>query len=143
ADYEAAGDTDAVQELTRATRYQFGYVARRIAGDRAEARDRLHAALPYAATGFEILPHELELDSEEAVFVPAADLTNTDGSPVGEPQIYADPSRWAVYLEVEENAELVDIDSGDIVDPDTVDWNTEHHSDAAADEGLRHADTVR
>ncbi|WP_280504051.1 ParB/RepB/Spo0J family partition protein [Nocardia farcinica] len=143
ADYEAAGDIDAVQELTRATRYQFGYVARRIAADRAEARDRLHAALPHAATGFGILPREPELDSEEAVFVPATDLTKPDGSEVGADQIHAAPTHWVVYLEVEENAELVDIDSGDIVDPDTVDWNTEHHADAAAGEGLRHADTVR
>ncbi|MBF6102256.1 ParB N-terminal domain-containing protein [Nocardia cyriacigeorgica] len=143
ADYEAAGDTDAVQELTRATRYQFGYVARRIADDRTETRDRLHAALPYAATGFGILTREPDIGSEQAVFVPAADLTTTDRSPVDQEHIYADPSRWVVLLEVEENAELVDIDSGDLVDSDTVDWDTEHDSDAAAGEGLRHVDTVR
>ncbi|WP_157172095.1 ParB/RepB/Spo0J family partition protein [Nocardia higoensis] len=143
ADYEAADDTDAVQELTRATRYQFGYVAHRIADDRTETRDRLHAALPYAATGFGILTREPDNASEQAVFVPAADLTTTAGSPVGEEQIYADPSRWVVFLEVEENAELVDIDSGDLVDPGTVDWDTEPFPDAAAGEGLRHVDTVR
>ncbi|WP_067859803.1 ParB/RepB/Spo0J family partition protein [Nocardia shimofusensis] len=141
ADYEAAGDTDAVQELTRATRYQFGYVARRIAADRTETRDRLHAALPYAATGFGTLTHEPDLSSEPTAFIPAADLTTTDGSPVGEHQIYADPARWVVFLEVEENAELVDASSGELVDPGTVSWDTD--PDAAPGEGLRHADTVR
>ncbi|MFC8532067.1 ParB/RepB/Spo0J family partition protein [Nocardia sp. NPDC057227] len=141
ADYEAAGDTDAVHALTTAAHYQFGYQARRLAAERAETRARLHAALPYAAYGFGILTSEPDTRSTKAAFIPASELTTSE-DPVGEEQIYADPARWVVFLQREEAALLVDTDTGADIEPATVDWDTEHDPDTTPAEGLRHASTV-
>lgn len=142
ADYEHRGDTDAVRELLDAPRYQFDYRARRIAADRTETRDRLHASLTYAAYGFGVLSSEPDPRSEETVVVPATDLVTSNGDQVSDEHIYADPSRWAVFLAIEEGGELVEVDTGAIIDPDAVDWDTQDNPDAEAGAGLRHAETV-
>jgi ParB family transcriptional regulator, chromosome partitioning protein len=41
-----------------------------------------------------------------------------------------------------EDTALCDKETGELVDEDSVDWETEHQADATAAEGLRHADTV-
>lgn len=52
-----------------------------------------------------------------------------------------DPKQWAVLIE-EDNA-LLDVQTGEIVDETTVDWNTEDNPEAEAADGLRHANTVK
>ncbi|NKY43549.1 ParB/RepB/Spo0J family partition protein [Nocardia cerradoensis] len=137
AEYDNLGDTDAVEKLTSASRYNFGYVAKAIAADREETRRRLHASLPYAAYGFGILTDEPGADDG---YLPASDLVRADGEPVTDDDIYADPARWVVWVDVEENGELVDTATGALVDPDTVDWDTQHGPDAEPGDGLRRAD---
>lgn len=142
AGYEAAGDTEAVRALSSAARYNFGYTAQRLAAERAETRARLRAALPYGAAGFGILTDEPRTDGPDAAFIPAEDLRTEHGEPVTAELIDTAPGRWAVFLQREENAELVDTDSGAPVDPDTVDWDTGEDPGLEAAEGMRHAGTV-
>ncbi|MDQ2626864.1 MAG: ParB N-terminal domain-containing protein [Actinomycetota bacterium] len=52
-----------------------------------------------------------------------------------------DPAQWAVAIE-EDNA-VLDVETGEIVDESTVDWNTENDDEAVPAEGLRHANTVK
>ncbi|WP_063002770.1 ParB/RepB/Spo0J family partition protein [Nocardia mikamii] len=137
ADYDNLGDTDAVEKLTTTSRYNFSYTAKAIAADRDETRRRLHASLPYGAYGFGILTDE---PGPDHAYLPATDLTRADGEPVTDDDVYADPARWVVWVDVEENGELVDTATGALVDPDTVDWDTEHDPDTEPGEGLRRAD---
>lgn len=137
AEYDNLDDTDAVEKLTSASRYNFGYTAKAIAADREEARRRLHASLPYAAYGFGILTDEPGADDG---YLPASDLARGDGEPVTDDDMYADPPRWVVWVDVEENGELVDTATGALVDPDTVDWDTQHDPDIEPGDGLRRAD---
>ncbi|WP_063065710.1 ParB/RepB/Spo0J family partition protein [Nocardia violaceofusca] len=137
AEYDNLGDTDAVEKLTSASRYNFGYTAKAIAADREETRRRLHASLPHAACGFGILTDELGTDDG---YLPAADLARADGEPVTDADVYADPARWVVWVDVEENGELIDTATGALVDPDTVDWDTQHDPDIEPGDGLRRAD---
>ncbi|SUA47311.1 ParB/RepB/Spo0J family partition protein [Nocardia africana] len=137
AEYDNLGDTDAVEKLTSASRYTFGYTANAIAADRDETRRRLHASLPYAAYGFGILTDEPGADDG---YLAVTDLTRADGEPLTDDDVYAEPARWLVWVEVEENGELVDTATGALVDPDTVDWDTQHDPDAEPGDGLRRAD---
>ncbi|WP_063014123.1 ParB/RepB/Spo0J family partition protein [Nocardia kruczakiae] len=137
ADYDNIGDTDAVEKLTTTSRYNFSYTAKAIAADRDETRRRLHASLPYAAYGFGILTDEPGPDD---AYLPATELTRADGEPVTDDDVYADPARWVVWVDVEENGELVDTATGALVDPDTVDWDTQYDPGTEPGEGLRRAD---
>lgn len=137
ADYEALDDHDAIEQLTNGGRGNFDLRARRVAGDRAEGRQRLAAALPYAAAGFAIAttdPAYLDHD----LFVPAEDIVTTDQTPLPESKIWADAARWLVALERIEDAELVDETTGEVIDPDTVDFDVDPDTPPA--EGLRTAD---
>ncbi|MGW6335910.1 ParB/RepB/Spo0J family partition protein, partial [Nocardia rhamnosiphila] len=142
AEYENLGDTDAVERLSHAARYNFTYTRNQIDAERAETRDLLSASLQWAAYGFGVLTHEPDTSSAEAAYIPAELLVGPDGQPVPESTILADASRWVVYLTVEENALLGDTTTGEIVDPDIVDWNTNDDPDAAPADGHRHAGTV-
>ncbi|MET8779076.1 hypothetical protein ABZV58_29080 [Nocardia sp. NPDC004654] len=142
AHYENLGDTDAVRQLLEVSRYQVDWTAKRIAAQRAETRDRLQESLLYGAYGFGVLTDQPDTRSSESAYIPAAELATTDGDSVTTELIYTDPTRWLVFLEVERDADLVDRESAEFVDPDTVDWGTRGVPDAEPGEGLRHADTV-
>jgi len=43
---------------------------------------------------------------------------------------------------LDEDTALVDVHTGEPVDPDAVDWNTEEAPDATPEDGLRHAGSV-
>ncbi|WP_280463157.1 ParB/RepB/Spo0J family partition protein [Nocardia carnea] len=142
AEYENLGDTDAVERLSGAARYNFTYTRNQIEAERAEIRGLLHAALPWAAYGFGVLTREPETSSAEAAYIPDELLAGAAGEPVSESTILADAGRWVVYLTVEENGLLVDTTTGEIVDYDAVDWNTDGDSEATPADGHRHAGTV-
>ncbi|MFD5179361.1 ParB N-terminal domain-containing protein [Nocardia sp. NPDC058379] len=136
ADYEALDDRDAIDTLTNGGPRNFDLRAGRVASDRAEQRQRLTAALPYAAAGFAIATTDpAYLDHDR--LVPAEDLVTTDQTPVSESAIWADPARWLVALERIEDAELVDEATGELIDPDTVDFDADGETPPA--EGLRSA----
>ncbi|WP_406279023.1 ParB N-terminal domain-containing protein [Nocardia sp. NBC_00881] len=144
-EYDTLGDTDAVERLMRANRSWFSYEANRIAEDRAEVRAYLAAALPYAEAGVGILtdyPHD-EQFTDDGPLVLAADLVDADGAAVDIDHINANPGFWSVWLEISEDLVWVEVDTGALVDPDTVDWDTRDHPDAEPAEGLRHAREVQ
>ncbi|WP_249643733.1 ParB/RepB/Spo0J family partition protein [Nocardia sputi] len=136
ADYDGVGDTDAVQRLLDAPPYRFAYTAARIAEDRAEQRARLAAARPYAEAGFGIL-----LDHATGL-VPASDVVDSDGRPATVERLHANPTGWLVHCEPTDELLIVDRATGDRVEHDEVDWDTEGNSEAAPAEGMRHADSI-
>ncbi|WP_280335050.1 hypothetical protein [Nocardia wallacei] len=142
AEYERLGDTDAVEQLTAVRPSDFRFRAARIERHRHATRARLEASLLYAALGFGVLTNEPGESEGGPVFLAAEQLRTETGEPVSEKRIRADAARWAVWVEVEENAGLVDRDTGELVDPDTVDWDTRDDASLAPRDGLRHADTV-
>ncbi|MFD4432166.1 ParB/RepB/Spo0J family partition protein [Nocardia sp. NPDC058497] len=121
AGYETLGDTDAVEALTSVTRYQFDYQARLIADGRQTRRDRLRAALPYAAFGFGVLTDLPDIGTD---LIPDGELLTGDGLPVSETDIYVDARLWRVFVDLVDDAELLDETTGELVDPATVDWDT-------------------
>lgn len=140
AGYETLGDTDAVDTLTRVTRYQFDYQARLIADDRQTRRDRLRAALPYAAFGFGVLTELPDIGTD---LIPGSELLTDDGLPVSETEISADARLWRVFLDLVDDAELLDETTGELVDPATVDWDTrDMGADAQPAPGKRSAHGV-
>ncbi|MFE3001391.1 ParB/RepB/Spo0J family partition protein [Nocardia sp. NPDC059246] len=141
-EYESLGDTDAVERLLAVPRSRFGYLATRIAADRHETRARLEAAALYAGLGFGVLTEEPDTSGDEPAFHPAELLETSDGEPVTETLIAADAPRWVVYIDIEENGQLIDTTTREIVDPDTVDWDTTDNHAADPGQGLRHASTV-
>ncbi|TQM32729.1 ParB/RepB/Spo0J family partition protein [Nocardia bhagyanarayanae] len=144
AEYDNLGDTDAVERLMRANRSWFSYEANRIAHDRAEARAYLTAALPYAEAGLGILTDYPDLGyyTDKAPLIVAAELVDADGTAVDISHIHAHPGFWLVWLEIGEDMVWVEVDTGALVDPDTVDWDTRDHPDTEPAEGLRHAREV-
>ncbi|MGY1898355.1 ParB/RepB/Spo0J family partition protein [Nocardia gipuzkoensis] len=145
AHYENLGDTDAVDRLAAAGRWSFASTAKRIEHDRAETRARLHESLLYGAYGFGVLAAEPDTSEPEpdVAYTPASELVTAAGEPVSEELIYADPARWVVYLEVQENGLLVDRDTGAIVDAGTVDWSTRGDLSAEPADGRVHAERVQ
>ncbi|MEV6099434.1 ParB N-terminal domain-containing protein [Nocardia sp. NPDC051981] len=142
AEYETLGDTDAVERLLRVARSSFSYTAKQITADREETRARMEAAVFCAALGFGVLTAEPDTSSPDSTLLPAELLETADAAPVLEEVIRAQAHRWLVYLDVEENGQLVDSHTGEIVDPDHVDWDTQGRSESQPAEGLRHADSV-
>ncbi|MEV2225436.1 hypothetical protein AB0E01_37010 [Nocardia vinacea] len=140
--YEALGDTDAVHRLNRSTRRGFALEVKRILAERAAGRVRMAASLLYAGHGFGILTTEPDTSSADAEFIPAEWLISADGEPVTIEQINTDPTRWVVYLYRDDNAQLVEKNTGTIIDPDAVDPDTRDNPDAAPAPGLLHANDV-
>ncbi|MGF6886718.1 ParB family chromosome partitioning protein [Nocardia sp. GAS34] len=142
AEFERLGDTDAVTRLRDAGAFNFTYRAKTIAYDRQAVRARLQASVLYAALEFGILSAEPDTSSTPPQFIPAELLETDSGEAVGEDLIRGDAARWVVWVDVQAEAELADRETGEVIDPDTVDPDTRGHSDAQPRSGLRHADTV-
>ena len=139
--FEAEGDTEAVDKLMTAGRYQFRYIAQRLLDDRAEKAERAAAAQPYLDKGYTILAEEPQARNRCPARVLLADLVTDDGSEVTAAHTETDPARWAVWLSKDER--YFDTESGEEVDGEEVDWSTENHPDATPYEGHRHANTVQ
>ncbi|MBL1080211.1 ParB N-terminal domain-containing protein [Nocardia sp. 2] len=137
--YENAGDTDAVARLLAAPRSMFAHHVKRIAAERDESRDRFRESLPYAAEGFGV--HSTD-PTEDDSFIAADLLRTSDGEPIDIARIHATPTLWSIYCQPTEVEVLLDRDTGEVVDPDSIDPATKPKPNAVAVEGLRHADTV-
>ncbi|MBW4818134.1 MULTISPECIES: ParB/RepB/Spo0J family partition protein [Rhodococcus] len=138
AEFEEAGDTEAVEKLLTTRSYDFDHVAERLRGLREEREAYARAAAPFEEKGFTILPHD-HISFGEDVPSPS-DLVTTDGDEVTPDMIDAAPQFWAVFLGL--NDAFFDKATGERVDYDDVDWDTEDDDSAVPDEGLRHANTV-
>ncbi|WP_327145279.1 ParB/RepB/Spo0J family partition protein [Nocardia sp. NBC_01327] len=141
AEYEKVGDTDAVARLLATSRAMFAYEAKRIAGDRAEARQRFLESLSYAAHGFGVLTSEPAEPNDR--FINYELLRTADNRDITAEDLHATAVDWVVYLFPTDTDALVDAETGASVDPDTVDWDTTDHPDAGPVEGKRHADSVQ
>ncbi|WP_216907665.1 ParB/RepB/Spo0J family partition protein [Nocardia noduli] len=142
ADYESVGDLDAVRRLLNVRSSVFQFEANRIAADRSEQRAYLADALPYAQAGLGILTDYPDLYDSDAELFCAAELVDGDGNAIELAHIAAHPGPWLVWLDLDQDQVWVEIDSGHLVDPDTVDWDTRDRPDAEPAEGLRHAREV-
>ncbi|MET8430598.1 ParB/Srx family N-terminal domain-containing protein [Nocardia sp. NPDC004860] len=142
AEYETLGDTEAVERLLQERRSRFTYIANRISAERREIRARLEASVMYAALGFGVLTVEPDTSSPTPQLLPAEMLETVDATPITEDLVTAAADRWLVYVDVEENGQLVDTVTGELVDPDRVDWDTKGNTASHPAEGLRHADSV-
>ncbi|MBF6439544.1 ParB/RepB/Spo0J family partition protein [Nocardia cyriacigeorgica] len=138
AEYEIVGDTDAVTRLqAAATRFNFSYVAHQIANDREEHRAYFAAAMPWAEAGFGIMDEQPILHGDD--LIASSELVDADGNPVDEDRIWAAPGAWLVWIELADEQLFIDRDTGAVIDPDTVDWDTERDPSSEPAEGLRHA----
>ncbi|KZM69812.1 hypothetical protein [Nocardia terpenica] len=142
AHFESLGDTDAVEQLLHASQYGLARTRKRIEADRRETRERLQASLLYAALGFGVLTEEPSTGGVDPEFVPPQLLTTADGGSVTEQMIREDATRWLVWVEVTEHGQILDTSTGEVVNPASVDWDTQGDPEAVPGEGLRHADTV-
>ncbi|MFF1946755.1 ParB/RepB/Spo0J family partition protein [Rhodococcus qingshengii] len=136
AEFEEAGDTEAVEKLLKTGPYNFTYTAQRIRDQRAEEAAYAQTAAPYAEKGFTILAAAPDHRAALAPF----DLLTADGGEVTQELIDAAPQFWSmvlVYADV-----LCDTATGNPVDEDEIDWDTAEDDDAVPAEGLRHANSA-
>lgn len=135
---EFDGDDAAVERLLRcAGGSRFDQVAAEIRAAQQEAAELQRAEQQWAEKGYTIL------DGQPASFdpacIPLSQLLRADGTDAGVADVTT-PAQWAVLID-EDNV-FVDKDTGQVVDEDTIDWNTETDPEATPEKGLRHFDTV-
>lgn len=123
--------------MTSAGRGWFEHTVAQLRQERDTAQARAEAARPYAEKGFTIL--EQRPDSWDPACIPLHHLVTAEEDEADDTAV-TDPAHWAVFL-VEDTA-LCDVETGDLVDEQSVDWDTEDQPDATPAEGLRHANTV-
>lgn len=136
AEFEAAGDTEAVEKLLKTGPYNFTYTVQRIRDQRAEEAAYALIAAPYAEKGFTILA---AAPDHRSALTPA-DLLTADGGEVTQELIDAAPQFWSVVLVYTDV--LCDTTTGNPVDEDDIDWDTAEDDDAVPAEGLRHANSA-
>lgn len=116
----------------------FDYAVERLRNEQASAKAEREAEAVWRAKGFTVLdtapeawdPEHVELDS----------LLTAAGEPADETAV-TNPAQWAVVLYEEDG--WVDVDTGEVVEEQDVDWDTQHDDEATPAEGLRHASTVK
>ena len=116
---------------------RFEHTVAQLREERASAQAQAEAAQRYTERGFTVLDQRPQ--AWDPACIPLRYLVTTDGSEADEAAV-TDPSHWAVVLF--EDTVLTDAETGELVDEDSVDWDTEGDAQATPDEGLRHANTV-
>jgi ParB family transcriptional regulator, chromosome partitioning protein len=123
--------------MSSAGRGWFEHTAAQLRQERATAQARAQAAQVYTDKGFTVLEHRPE--SWDAACIPLHHLVTAEGDEADD-NVVTNPAHWAVLLS--EDSALCDGETGDVVDEETVDWETEDQPDAEPAEGLRHANSV-
>jgi ParB family chromosome partitioning protein len=131
--FDAEGDAVAVDTLLGVARYDFRWTAQRLLEDRAVRKARAAAAAPYVEKGLTVLEEEPAYGDR---YLRADDLVTADGDAVTEAVIEAAAGHWAVWLSKEDQFTLTA--TGEVVEEDSIDWDTEGDPEATADEGLHH-----
>lgn len=117
---------------------RFEHTVAQLREERASAQAEAQAAQVHLDKGFTVL--EQRPETWDPACIPLHYLVTAEGAEADDHAV-TNPAHWAVVL-YEDNA-LCDVETGEIVDPDAVDWdNTEDQPDAEPAEGLRHAKTV-
>ena len=123
--------------LNAAGTRRFEHTVAQLREQRASAEAEAQAAQGYSERGFTILSQRPQAMSED--YIPLRYLLTADGAEADE-QAVTEPAHWAVLLY--EDTALCDVDSGELVDEDDVDWDTEDDAEATPAEGKRHAASV-
>lgn len=105
--------------------------------ERASAEAEALAAQAYTEKGFTVL--EQRPESWDEGCIPLHYLVTAEGAEADDNAV-TNPAHWAVLLD--EDTALCDVETGEVVDEDAVDWDTEGQPDAEPADGLRHAKTV-
>lgn len=118
---------------TRSFEHMVAQLRQERAANAAEAK----AAQAYVERGFTWLQQRPDASDPDCIAL--HHLLTADGAAADE-QAVSNPAHWAVQLY--ETEVLVDVQTGEAVDEDDVDWDTQDQPDAIPGEGLRHASTV-
>lgn len=117
---------------------RFDHTVAQLREERAEAEAEAQAAQVYTDKGFTVL--EQRPESWDPACIPLRYLVTPEEAEADDEAV-TNPAHWAVLLY--EDTALCDVETGEIVGEDTVDWdNTEDQPGAEPAEGLRHAKTV-
>jgi ParB family chromosome partitioning protein len=115
----------------------FDHTVAQLREQQASAKALREAEKPWADKGFTILdsfPRSWDVEYVELSYLCTAAGEEADETAV------TNPAHWAVKL-TEENA-ILDAETGEPVEENAVDWDTENDPEATPAEGLRHANTV-
>ena len=123
--------------MSSAGRGWFEHTVAQLRQERATAQAEAQAAQVYTDKGFTVL--EQRPESWDAACIPLHHLVTAEGDEADDNAV-TNPAHWAVLLS--EDTALCDVETGEVVDEETVDWETEDQPDAEPAEGLRHANTV-
>ncbi|WP_040624057.1 ParB/RepB/Spo0J family partition protein [Mycobacterium parascrofulaceum] len=133
---DMAGAVDRLIEAAGTRRFE--HTVAQLREERASAEAEAQAAQVYTDKGFLVLAERP--GSWDPACIPLRYLVTEDGAEADDTAV-TNPAHWAVLLY--EDTALCDVETGEIVDEDSVDWdNTEDQPDAEPAEGLRHAKTV-
>lgn len=115
----------------------FEHTVAQLRQQRATDEARAQVAPAYGDKGFTLL--EQRPDSWDPACIPLHHLVTADGEEADDDAV-THPAHWAVLL-VEDTA-WCDVETGEVIDEESVDWETEDQPDATPAEGMRHANTV-
>ena len=116
---------------------RFDHVVAQLREERATAEAEAKAVADYTGRGFTVLDEHPR--GWDPACVPLRHLVTADGHDADEDSVTS-PAHWAVLLY--EDTGLVDATTGEPVDEQTIDWDTEGNAEATPAEGMRHADSV-
>lgn len=130
---EFEGDDDAVDRLRNlAGKAWFEHEASRMRQAREDRKAYASAKARYEEQGYEVLdspPRAFDPDYVGMAYINEA-VVNPD----------ANPQHWAIIID--EETVFTDKETGEVVEEETIDWNTETDREAAPREGMCHADSV-
>jgi ParB family chromosome partitioning protein len=130
---------DALDRLVRVAGTQwFDHTVSQLREQQASLQALRQAETPWREEGFTVLdsfPHAWDVECVELGYLRTAAGEEADEAAV------SDPALWAVMLNEEDG--LIDVETGEPVKDDAVDWSTRDDPEAVPAEGLRHADTVK
>lgn len=131
-------DENAVNRLMRdAGTRQFKHTVTRLRDEREYEKRRGAAAAAYIAQGYAVLDRYPGWQNEEYIAMHHL-RTEADETPTA--AVVKEPAHWAAYL-TEEQA-YFDKETGELVDADDIDGDTEDDPTLEPEEGLRHFNTV-
>lgn len=140
---EFEDDPDAQKRVVQAAGTpEFNHVVAQVRAERESIRARAQAESTYTEQGYTLL-EEGDHRGWRLDRVPMRHLitVDTSGSEVAATdEAITDAAHWGLVLE--EYEELADPVTGETVDEDDVDWNTEDHPRRAPQEGFRHYNSV-
>jgi ParB family transcriptional regulator, chromosome partitioning protein len=116
---------------------RFDHVVAQLREERASAEAEANAVAEFTERGFTVLDEHPR--GWDPACVPLRHLLTADGHGADDESV-TNPADWAVVLY--EDTALVDATTGEPVDEQSIDWDTEGNAEATPAEGMRHADSV-